>query len=65
VQLFRYGLTVLSCIGLNYLFLKVFVDALGWYATPSKALTTALVAVYSYFTQQYFSFKVKGKQAEA
>ncbi|HNB81610.1 MAG TPA: GtrA family protein [Chitinophagaceae bacterium] len=61
VQLFRYGLTVLSCIGLNYLFLKIFVDAFGWYATPSKALTTALVAVYSYFTQQYFSFKVKGK----
>ena len=59
VQLFRYGLTVISCIGLNYLFLKLFVEAFGWYATPSKALTTALVAVYSYFTQQYFSFKVK------
>ena len=54
VQLFRYGLTVISCIGLNYLFLKLFVEAFGWYATPSKALTTALVAVYSYFTQQYF-----------
>jgi putative flippase GtrA len=62
VQLFRYGLTVISCIGLNYLFLKLFVDAFGWYATPSKALTTALVAIYSYFTQQYFSFKVKGVQ---
>ncbi len=59
VQFFRYGLTVISCIGLNYLFLKLFVEAFGWYATPSKALTTALVAVYSYFTQQYFSFKVK------
>jgi putative flippase GtrA len=59
VQLFRYGLTVVSCIGLNYLFLKLFVEAFGWYATPSKALTTGLVAVYSYFTQQYFSFKVK------
>ena len=65
VQLFRYGLTVLSCIGLNYLFLKLFVDAFGWYATPSKALTTLVVAVYSYFTQQYFSFKVKGKGDEA
>lgn len=65
VQLFRYGLTVLSCIGLNYLFLKLFVDAFGWYATPSKALTTAIVAVYSYFTQQYFSFKVKGHHLEA
>jgi putative flippase GtrA len=61
VQLFRYGLTVLSCIGLNYLFLKLFVDAFGWYATPSKALTTGLVAVYSFFTQQYFSFKVQGQ----
>jgi putative flippase GtrA len=59
VQFFRYALTVVSCIGLNYLFLKLFVEAFGWYATPSKALTTALVAFYSYFTQQYFSFKVK------
>jgi putative flippase GtrA len=58
-QLFRYGLTVLSCIGLNYLFLKLFVDGFGWYATPSKAMTTLVVAVYSYYTQQYFSFKVK------
>lgn len=59
VQLFRYGLTVLSCIGLNYLFLKLFVEGFGWFATPSKVITTGLVAVYSYFTQQYFSFKVK------
>lgn len=61
VQLFRYGLTVISCIGLNYLFLKLFVEGFHWYPTPSKALTTAVVAVYSYFTQQYFSFKVKSK----
>ncbi len=59
VQLFRYILTVISCIGLNYLFLKLFVEGFGWYATPSKAITTLLVAIYSYFTQQYFSFKVK------
>ncbi|GBL35759.1 hypothetical protein EMGBS15_13540 [Filimonas sp.] len=63
-QLFRYGLTVLSCIGLNYLFLKLFVDGFGWYATPSKAMTTLVVAVYSYYTQQYFSFKVKGRRVE-
>lgn len=61
VQLFRYGLTVISCIGLNYLFLKLFVEGFHWYPTPSKALTTAIVAVYSYFTQQYFSFKVKSR----
>jgi len=64
-QLFRYGLTVLSCIGLNYLFLKLFVDGFGWFATPSKGLTTIIVAVYSYFTQQYFSFKVRGKRLDS
>ncbi len=39
--------------------LKVFVEGFHWFATPSKMLTTVIVAVYSYFTQQYFSFKVK------
>lgn len=57
VQFFRYTLIVISCIGLNYIFLKLFVEFFGWYATPSKALTTALVAVYSYISQQLFSFK--------
>lgn len=57
VQFFRYTLIVISCIGLNYIFLKLFVEFFHWYATPSKALTTALVAVYSYISQQLFSFK--------
>ncbi|MBU3677742.1 MAG: GtrA family protein, partial [Chitinophagaceae bacterium] len=57
VQFFRYTLIVISCIGLNYIFLKLFVEFFGWYPTPSKALTTALVAVYSYISQQLFSFK--------
>jgi putative flippase GtrA len=35
----------------------LFVEFFHWYATPSKALTTALVAVYSYISQQLFSFK--------
>jgi putative flippase GtrA len=38
VQLFRYGLTVISCVGLNYLFLKVFVEGFHWFATPRKCL---------------------------
>jgi putative flippase GtrA len=50
---------VATCIVLNYIFLKLFVDGLGWYATPSKIVTTAIVAVFSYFSQRNFTFKVK------
>lgn len=59
VQLFRYAMLVATCIVLNYIFLKLFVDGLGWYATPSKIVTTAIVAVFSYFSQRNFTFKVK------
>ena len=56
IQLFRYFVTVFVCIILNYIFLKLFVDVCGFYATPSKILTTLLVVVYSYFSQKYFTF---------
>jgi putative flippase GtrA len=57
IQLFRYGVTVFGAIILNYVFLKLFVEYFGWYATLSKAVTTVIVVVYSYLSQRYFSFK--------
>jgi putative flippase GtrA len=57
IQLFRYGLTVFGAIVLNYVFLKIFVEYFGWYATFSKGVTTILVVIYSYISQRYFSFK--------
>lgn len=57
IQLFRYGLTVAGAIVLNYIFLKLFVEYFGWYATFSKIVTTVIVVTYSYITQRYFSFK--------
>jgi len=57
IQLFRYGVTVLICIVLNYIFLKIFVEICGIYPTPSKILTTGIIIIYSYFSQKYFSFK--------
>lgn len=57
IQLFRYGLTVFGAIILNYVFLKIFVEYFGWYATFSKGVTTAIVVIYSYISQRYFSFK--------
>ncbi|MBN2636881.1 MAG: GtrA family protein [Prolixibacteraceae bacterium] len=57
IQLFRYGVTVFGSIMLNYVFLKLFVEYFGWYATFSKAITTVIVVIYSYISQRYFSFK--------
>lgn len=57
IQLFRYGLTVFGAILLNYIFLKLFVEYFGWYATFSKGVTTVIVVIYSYVAQRYFSFK--------
>ena len=57
VQLFRYFIVVLGCLILNYIFLKLFVEVLGWYATPSKLATTVFVVAFSYFMQKYFTFK--------
>ena len=59
IQLFRYGLTVLVCIFLNYVLLKLFVEFCGLYPTPSKILTTGVVVIYSYFSQKYFTFKTE------
>lgn len=59
IQLFRYALLVAMCILLNYVFLKFFVEWCGYFPTPSKAITTALVAVFSYVSQRNFTFRVK------
>lgn len=65
VQLFRYALLVSTCILLNYVFLKLFVEYFYWYPTPSKIVTTVIVAVYSYVSQRNFTFKVKEERVEA
>lgn len=64
IQLFRYAVLVGMCILLNYLFIKFFVEYCHFYPTPSKALTTALVAIFSFVTQRNFTFKVKPDYVE-
>lgn len=62
IQLIRYALSVAGSIILTYLLLKFFVEILGFWATPSKFLTTVLVTVYSFCMQKYFTFrKLKNK----
>ncbi|MBC7567949.1 MAG: GtrA family protein [Pedobacter sp.] len=59
IQLFRYGSVWVTNILLNYALLKVLHDALGFYPTVSKMIIAVLLAVYSYFSQKYFTFRVK------
>lgn len=58
VQLFRYLTLVAACILLNYLLIKLFVEKCHFYPTISNILTNALVAVFSYYSQRLFTFKV-------
>jgi len=59
IQLFRYSLTVMVSLILNYVLLKFFVEVLGWYPTFSKIMTTFIVIGFSYLSQSYFTFKVE------
>ena len=56
-QLIRYALSVLGSIALNYLCMKLFVEHLYIWPTPSKVLTTAVSVVYSFLAAKYFTFR--------
>lgn len=58
-QLSRYIIVTTICIFLNYIFLKIFVDYLGFYPTPSKIITTLFVVIFSYTSQTYIFFRAK------
>ena len=55
-QLFRYALSVVGSILLNYALMKLFVDMCYVWPTIAKMLTTVIVAMYSYMAAKYFSF---------
>ena len=55
-QLCRYILIVMINLAINYFGLKLCVEVLYWYPTPSKMLITGVTVAISYFGQKYFSF---------
>ena len=57
VQFFRYLIVGLGAMLLSYICLKLFVDVLGFYPTPSRMLTILITVIYSYLLQSKFSFK--------
>lgn len=58
VQLFRYLLVGLSGFVISYFCMKLLVDVLGLYPTPSRFVTIIVAVIYSYILQNKFSFKV-------
>jgi putative flippase GtrA len=59
VQLFRYFIVTCGAMGMNYIFLKFFVEALDINGPIAKIFTTVFVIAFSYISQRNFSFKEK------
>lgn len=57
VQLMRYMLSVGGSLGLNYLLIKVFVEAFHIYPTFGQMISTIIITIYSYLMQKHFTFK--------
>lgn len=64
VQLYRYSLVVVANLLMNYLGLKLLVDVMGVYPTPSKMLITLFTTLFSYFSQKKFTFKTSALTQE-
>ncbi|HVG42128.1 MAG TPA: GtrA family protein [Chitinophagaceae bacterium] len=65
IQFLRYFLVVVACLVLNYIFLKIFVEVLGWYPTISQLVNTCIVVCFSYLSQRHFSFRMEKSKTEA
>jgi len=57
VQLFRYFQVLLANLLLNYLGLKILVEFIHFYATPSKMVVSIFTTIFSYFSQKKYTFK--------
>ena len=58
-QLSRYILIVALNLAINYFGLKLCVEILGWYPTPSKMCITLITVAISYLGQKYYTFRTK------
>lgn len=58
-QFCKYLFTVLVALVINYVSMKILVEYIGIWATPSKLITTILTTVYSYLVARFYTFKVE------
>jgi hypothetical protein len=60
VQFGRYSIVFFFNLWINYIGLKILVDGLGFWATPSNIVTSVITVFISYFSQKLFTFKATG-----
>ena len=58
-QLIRYLTVGIIALLLSYFSMKLFVDVLLFYPTPSRLLSIVITVLFSYIMQNNFSFKVE------
>jgi putative flippase GtrA len=56
IQLFRYLVVFLVNLAINYVGLKLLVDYLNIYPTPSNMIVSILTVGISYFSQKHYTF---------
>lgn len=61
VQLMRYMGVVAVNLLINYFGLKLLVEVLHIYPTPSKMMVTVVCTIFSYIMQKKFTFKITNK----
>lgn len=62
IQIIRYLAVVIANLVLNYAGLKIFVELMGFFATPSKMIITVVTTIFSYFSQKKYTFKLAPHQ---
>lgn len=64
VQLFRYFSLYVFNLGLNYAFLRLFVESLKIYPTFAQVITTIIIILFSYIAQRNFTFRIRDSEDE-
>ena len=64
-QIFRYASLLAFNFLLTYLGLKLLVEVVGFYPTPSKMIITVVTTIIGFIIQKYFSFRVKKESASS
>lgn len=58
-ELKRYLLSVMGSLLLNYILMKLFVDVMDIWPTPSKVFTTLTCIIYSFLVGKFYTFHQK------
>ncbi len=58
VQLFRYSTVFFINLVINYLGLKILVDGLDFWPTPSNMIISVVTIFISYLSQKHYTFKI-------